>query len=168
MGLHSGWGCTRNLPDCKKGECRFSHREGDEVAHSEVLCARFLKQSREMGEIGCNYCHSVEQYCNCCHTKHATDLKIVRDPNSCAKCHMGPGCQSCHMPEGSHKVSIGMTMNSGGVPYPPQNGETGRAEMLKLCSGCHAPVFARREMERGALTPEGYAGEKARLLERFK
>jgi hypothetical protein len=103
-----------------------------------------------------------------------TDLKIVRDPNSCAKCHMGPDhpqwemwqtslhgtlnasagrevgpdCQSCHMPKGSHNVSVGMTMNSGGVPYPAKKAEPARAEMLQICSSCHAPAFARRELER--------------------
>ena len=174
MGLHSGWGCTRNLPDRKKGECRFCHQEGDETPRSDVQCARFLKQSPEMGEIGCNYCHSVEDACDSCHSKHMTDLKIVRDPNSCAKCHMGPDhpqwemwqtslhgtlnqskgrevgpdCQSCHMPKGTHNVSIGITMNSGGVPYPARKGEPARADMVQICSSCHAPSFARRELER--------------------
>jgi hydroxylamine dehydrogenase len=174
MGLHSGWGCTRNLPNRRGGECRFCHKEGEQTPRSEVQCARFLKQSREMGEIGCNYCHSVEESCDSCHSKHATDLKIVRDPNSCAKCHMGPDhpqwemwqtslhgtlnrsagrktgpdCQSCHMSKGSHDVSIGMTMNSGSLPYPPEKADAGRREMVQICSGCHAPSFARRELER--------------------
>jgi hydroxylamine dehydrogenase len=174
MGLHSGWGCTRGLPDRTKDECRFCHREGDDIPHSEVQCARFLKQSKEMGEVGCNYCHSVEESCDSCHSKHGTDLKIVRDPNSCAKCHMGPDhpqwemwqtslhgtlnasagravgpdCQSCHMPKGSHNVSIGMTMNSGGVPYDARKAAAGRAEMVGICSACHAPAFVRRELER--------------------
>jgi len=174
MGLHSGWGCTRNLPNRKPDECSFCHEKGDQAPRSEVQCARFLKQSTEMGQIGCNYCHSVENSCDACHSKHSTDLKIVRDPNSCAKCHMGPDhpqwemwqtslhgtlnqsagrvsgpdCQSCHMPKGSHNVSLGMTMNSGGVPYPAQKAEAGRAEMVRICSDCHAPGFARRELER--------------------
>ena len=175
MGLHAGWGCTRNLPDRKQGECRFCHREGDEDPHSEVQCARFLKQSREMAEIGCNYCHAVEESCDSCHSKHATDLKIVRDPNCCAKCHMGPDhpqwemwqtslhgtlnasagramgpdCQSCHMPKGGHNVSLGLTMNSGGVPFAAPKAQAGRAKMVEVCSGCHASAFARRELERG-------------------
>jgi hypothetical protein len=103
-----------------------------------------------------------------------TDLKIVRDPNSCAKCHMGPDhpqwemwqtsqhgtlnasvgpdagptCQACHMAGGSHDVSVGITMSSGGDPYPPQKAGPARAEMLKICSRCHAPEFARRELAR--------------------
>ena len=128
-----------------------------------------------MGEIGCNYCHSVEDACDSCHSKHMTDLKIVRDPNSCAKCHMGPDhpqwemwqtslhgtlnasagkkvgpdCQTCHMPKGTHDVSIGMTMSSGGVPYPAKKAEPARAEMVRICGSCHAPGFAKRELDRG-------------------
>ena len=90
MGLHSGWGCTRNLPDRDQKECAFCHEAGSSIPKSEVQCARFLKQSSTMGELGCNRCHSVERSCASCHTNHMTDLKIVRDPASCAKCHMGP------------------------------------------------------------------------------
>jgi hydroxylamine dehydrogenase len=173
MGLHSGWGCTRNLPKRNPDECRFCHRKGDEKPHSDVECARFLKQTPEMGEIGCNYCHSVENSCDSCHSKHSTDLKIVRDPKSCAKCHMGPDhpqwemwetslhgtlnlsagkstgpdCQTCHMTKG-HDVSTGITMSSGGVPYPAKKAEPARAEMIQICSKCHAPAFAKRELER--------------------
>jgi hydroxylamine dehydrogenase len=175
IGLQTGWGCTRNLPNQKPGSCRFCHEEGDEMPKADAHCARFLKQSSEMAEIGCNYCHSVGQSCDSCHSKHSTDLKIVRDPNSCAKCHMGPDhpqwemwqtslhgtlnqsmgrsvgpdCQNCHMPKGSHNVSGGITMTSGGIPYPPEKAGAARAEMVKICSDCHAPAFARKELERG-------------------
>ncbi len=175
MGLHSGWGCTRNLPNRDRQECRFCHEQGSEVPKSEVQCARFLKQSSEMGEIGCNYCHMVESSCAACHTSHNTDLKIVRDPAICAKCHMGPDhpqwemwqtslhgtlfatagretgpdCQACHMPKGSHNVSVGITMSSGGDPYPAEKGKARRDEMLQICANCHAPEFARKELARG-------------------
>jgi hypothetical protein len=175
MGLHSGWGCTRNLSNRNPAECRFCHEEGSTAPLSGVQCGRFLKQSSEMGEIGCNYCHSVESSCASCHTNHYTDLKIVRDPNSCAKCHMGPDhpqwemwqtslhgtlnatigiaggptCQTCHMPQGSHNVTFGITMSSGGSPYPAKQAEPARREMLGICSQCHAPEFARKELARG-------------------
>ncbi|MCM0081878.1 hypothetical protein L4X63_09775 [Geomonas sp. Red32] len=175
LGLHTGWGCTRNLPDRKKDECRFCHRQGDEAPSTLVQCARFLKQSSEMAHVGCNSCHMVEGSCDSCHSKHSTDLAIARDPASCAKCHMGPDhpqwemwqtsehgilnksagrklgpdCQSCHMPAGTHNVSSGITMNSGGVPYPAGQRAKARDEMVKICSGCHAPSFARRELEQG-------------------
>lgn len=175
MGLHSGWGCTRNLTGRDPGECRFCHEEGSATPLSGVQCARFLKQSSEMGEIGCNYCHNVESSCASCHTNHNTSLAIVRDPNSCAKCHMGPdhpqwemwqtslhgtltstapagtapSCQTCHMAGGSHDVSIGITMNSGGIPYPAAQAAPARQEMLRICSQCHAPEFARKDLVRG-------------------
>lgn len=175
MALHSGWGCTRNLADTNQTECRFCHDDGSSVPEGGVQCARFLKQSSEMREIGCNYCHSVENSCASCHTNHNTSLAIVRDPNSCAKCHMGPdhpqwemwqtslhgtlyssvgiatgpSCQSCHMPQGTHDVSKGITMSSGGVPYPPQKADPARKDMLQICNQCHAPEFGRKELVRG-------------------
>jgi len=175
MGLHSGWGCTRNLEGRNQRECTFCHDKDSAEPLSQVQCARFLKQSAEMGEVGCNYCHSVESSCASCHTNHNTDLKIVRDPASCAKCHMGPDhpqwemwqtslhgtlygtlgqatgptCQTCHMPEGTHDVSVGITMSSGGIAYPPEKGKPQREKMITICSQCHAPGFASRELARG-------------------
>lgn len=174
MALHSGWGCTRNLPDRDQRECRFCHEEGSLLPLSGVQCARFLKQSKEMGENGCNSCHRVESSCASCHSNHATDLKIVRDPASCAKCHMGPdhpqwemwqtslhgtlyasvggqsgpACQACHMTGGSHNVSAGITMSSGSSPYPPEKSGPERAAMLKVCSQCHAAGVVLREFAR--------------------
>jgi hypothetical protein len=175
MGLHSGWGCTRNLAGRDQRECTFCHDKDSAEPLSSVQCARFLKQSSEMGEVGCNYCHSVESSCASCHTNHNTDLKIVRDPASCAKCHMGPDhpqwemwqtslhgtlqgsvgagtaptCQRCHMPAGSHDVSIGITMSSGGVAYPADKARPNREAMIRVCGECHAPGFAGRELARG-------------------
>ena len=128
-----------------------------------------------MGELGCNRCHSVERSCASCHTNHMTDLKIVRDPASCAKCHMGPDhpqwemwqtsqhgtiygsmgpsagptCQTCHMPKGTHNVSLGITMSSGGAAYPEKRAKSARSEMIAVCSQCHAAAFAERELAGG-------------------
>lgn len=174
MGLHSGWGCTRNLPSRDQAECRFCHEEGSTLPRSNVQCARFLKQSAAMREIGCNRCHRVESSCASCHTGHLTDLKLVRDPNVCAKCHMGPDhpqwemwetsqhgtlfrsaggavgpdCQRCHMPRGSHDVSRGITATPGGDPFPEPLRQQRREEMLAICAECHAPGFARRDLQR--------------------
>lgn len=173
MGLHSGWGCTRNLPDRRQTECRFCHEEGSETPRSTVSCARFLKQSREMREIGCNGCHGVETSCSSCHTSHMTDLSIVRDPASCAKCHMGPDhpqwemwetslhgtlfrtvggkrapdCQRCHMRGGSHDVSRGITVTSGGTPLEESVAKRERDFMLGICIECHGSNFARISLE---------------------
>ena len=174
MALHSGWGCTRNLDNRDTRECAFCHEEGSSAPKSGVQCARFIKQSSEMGEIGCNRCHQVENSCASCHTAHMTDLRIVRDPNNCTTCHMGPDhpqaemwqssrhgtlfgalgdkvgptCQSCHMPDGNHDVSRGITMSSGMVAYPPAVAEKERATMETICSGCHAPAYVKRELSR--------------------
>jgi len=174
MGLHSGWGCTRNLANRDSRECAFCHDKDSSKILSTVHCARFLKQTSEMGEIGCNRCHQVESSCSSCHTAHGTDLKIVRNPNVCATCHMGPDhpqwemwqtsrhgilyessgmqngptCQSCHMPGGSHDVSKGITMSSGMAPYPAIQAKKAREEMISVCSSCHAAGTARRELDR--------------------
>lgn len=175
MGLHSGWGCTRNLDKRDQRECRFCHEEGSSIPRSDIQCARFLKQSSAMGEIGCNRCHQVENSCASCHANHSTDLRLVRDPASCAPCHMGPDhpqwemwqtsrhgvifntlgksmgpdCQTCHMPKGSHNVSRGLTVNSGSIPFPAAAAAQGRAAMVSICSTCHAPGFASRELALG-------------------
>ncbi len=172
MGLHSGWGCTRNLPDRPKSECRFCHEEGSAVPISEVECSRFLKQTPEMGALGCNRCHEVESSCATCHSSHATDLRIARDPAICSKCHMGPDhpqwemwqtsqhgilfnsarpemgvtCQDCHMPAGSHNVSSGLTMTPATKPYPAEAQIEGRAQMIELCSRCHSSKFAEQDL----------------------
>ncbi|PLX95364.1 MAG: hypothetical protein C0621_03810 [Desulfuromonas sp.] len=175
MSLHAGWGCTRNQPDRDVSGCRFCHEEGSTLPKSKVQCARFLTQSPEMRELGCNRCHQVEDNCGSCHSNHMTDLAIVRSPQSCAPCHMGPDhaqwemwqtsqhgglyasmggeyapdCQRCHMPQGSHNVSKGLTSPPSMIPYPVEKRTQAREEMLVLCAECHAKEFARRELAQG-------------------
>lgn len=174
MGLHTGWGCTRNLPDRRETECRFCHERGSEAPLSTASCPRFLKQSESMREMGCNGCHRVENSCASCHTNHMTDLSIVRDPASCARCHMGPDhpqwemwqtsqhgtlygrlgekrapdCRGCHMPGKSHDVSRGITTSSAGIPLPAETAKREREFMIGICTGCHSPSFSRRSLER--------------------
>jgi len=175
MGLHSGWGCTRNLTGRDQRECAFCHDQGSSKPLSTVACARFLTQSSAVGALGCNRCHQVESSCASCHGNHLTDLAAVRDPNVCATCHMGPDhaqwemwqtsrhgtlyaslgadagptCQSCHMPTGSHDVSVGLTMTPGGALYPQEEQEARRAAMLERCTPCHGRNFAARELTQG-------------------
>jgi mono/diheme cytochrome c family protein len=174
MALHTGWGCLRNQPGRDLKTCRFCHESGSDVPTSGVACARFLKQSPAMREIGCNACHQIESSCAACHTDHSTDLGIVRNPNVCATCHMGPDhpqwemwqtskhgtlftseggqaaptCQTCHMPKGTHNVSGGLTLTATGDPLPEGVRAAGRAEMIRRCSACHGPSFAKRELDR--------------------
>lgn len=172
MGLHTGWGCTRNLKSRDTRECRFCHEEGSTQPKTTVQCARFLTQTSEIGALGCNRCHQVENSCASCHTNHITDLATVRAPASCATCHMGPDhpqwemwqtsrhgvlyeslggeagptCQRCHMPEGSHDVSFGITMSPAMVQTAGKVHDLRRQEMLGICVQCHAKNFAEREL----------------------
>lgn len=171
LGLHSGWGCTRNLPAKDRGDCSFCHESGSDRPLSSVHCARYLKQSPAMREIGCNRCHRVEASCAACHGGHATDLASVRSPRVCARCHMGPDhpqwemwqtsahgslavttpdggptCQTCHMPGGSHDVSAGISNSVGLQPLP--DAAARRAAMLGICATCHARDRAERDLNR--------------------
>jgi hypothetical protein len=174
MGLHSGWGCTRALPGRPRDECAFCHREGDAAPKSGSQCALFLKQTPEVAEGGCNACHRIESSCATCHSSHATDLAVARDPRICARCHMGPdhpqweawetsmhgamrsaagerlgpSCQACHMAAGSHDVSRGIATTFAGTPLPAPEAARRRDEMVAVCARCHAPAFARRELTR--------------------
>jgi hypothetical protein len=174
MGLHSGWGCTRNLKNRDPRECRFCHEEGSTRPITTVQCARFLTQTSEMGALGCNRCHQVENSCASCHTNHFTDLAAVRSPETCATCHMGPdhpqwemwqtsrhgvlfealgetagpSCQRCHMPGGSHDVSLGITITPALIPVSGHRTER-RQEMVEICMQCHAQSFAERELQSG-------------------
>lgn len=175
MGLHSGWGCTRNLKDRDPRECRFCHEEGSTRPKTTVQCARFLTQSAEMRSLGCNRCHQIESSCASCHTNHMTDLASVRRPDVCATCHMGPDhpqwemwqtsrhgvlfaalgetagptCQTCHMANGSHDVSAGITMTPAMEPFSADTRDRNRAGMLSICRQCHSAAFATRELSAG-------------------
>lgn len=194
MGLHSGWGCTRAMPRRDPRECRFCHEEGSTRPRSTVHCARFLAQSSEMGEIGCNRCHQVENSCASCHTSHLTDLAIVRRPEICATCHMGPdhpqwemwqtsrhgvlhaaageaagpSCQSCHMPAGSHNVSAGITMTSGMDLLPAEERGRQREAMLAICGRCHTRGNSARELARADAVREQSAALVSRAAETIR
>ena len=103
-----------------------------------------------------------------------TNLDAVRDPASCATCHMGPDhpqwemwqtsrhgvlygslgeaagptCQRCHMPQGSHDVSFGITMTPA-MAQVSTGRDKRREEMVGLCTQCHGKSFAERELSSG-------------------
>ncbi len=168
MGLHSGWGCTRNQPDRDQTDCSFCHIKGSSIPLSTVQCARFLEQTPEVGELGCNRCHQVERSCASCHTNHSTELAIVQEPDVCATCHMGPdhpqweawrtskhgtlysqglgpSCQDCHFVQG-HDVSAGIAYPSSGIVYPDEVVQKKRETMLEACQKCHSRTFAEDEL----------------------
>ncbi len=51
---------------------------------------RFLAQYEEMKEGACAACHSVENKCDSCHTRHRFSPEEAREPAACSTCHMGP------------------------------------------------------------------------------
>jgi hypothetical protein len=161
-------------PEIKAG-CVNCHGESMGAATVETECARFLKQSPAMQRQGCTSCHRVETQCDSCHTPHDTDLKVVRDPAVCAPCHMGPDhaqwemwqtskhgilfelkgpnvapdCAACHMPQGTHNVSRGITMGLAGQAYPEEKRTSERKNMLDICTRCHTPGFSKRSLDDG-------------------
>lgn len=193
VALHTGGGCTRALPGRNQAECRGCHVEGSTEPVASVQCARALRQSPEMVANGCVRCHRVETACDACHTSHATDLALARDPGTCARCHMGPDhpqweiwttsqhgtlaamgspagptCQRCHMDGGSHDVSRGVTRTPAGGALPQAVATERRAHMLTVCDDCHGASFARRELQRDdAIAEQALAltGEAKRIVE---
>lgn len=177
IGFRTGRACTRNLkktPEIVAG-CSNCHEVASQLPRQEAECSMFLAQSPEMQRQGCLSCHSVEIRCDACHTAHDTDLSIVRDPAVCATCHMGPDhpqyemwmtsrhgimyaqkgrqyspdCKTCHLSEGNHNVSIGITMGVGGQEYPADVREAQRDKMLKVCKQCHTRAFSSRNLADG-------------------
>ncbi len=177
VSFRSGRACTRNMRktiEITEG-CNDCHEKGSALPRHDIECARFLAQSPAMQRQGCLSCHKIENRCDACHTPHDTDLKIVRDPAVCGTCHMGPDhpqyemwktsrhgvmfeqkgrdyapdCTVCHMPEGTHNVSGGVTMGIIGQKYPENVRTSEREKMLKVCSKCHARSFAEVNLQDG-------------------
>lgn len=178
IGFRAGRACTRNLrpiTDEIKNSCSNCHEKGSALPLQNAECARFLAQTPEMQRQGCLACHKIEVRCDSCHTPHDTDLKIVRNPAICGTCHMGPdhpqyemwesskhgilynqkgpeyapACAACHMPEGEHNVSTGISMGLFGQKYNEDVQKAERDKMLIICSQCHARSFAARNLEDG-------------------
>ncbi len=128
----------------------------------------FLAQSPEMQRASCTACHKVETGCDTCHGKHGTDLGLARSAETCGVCHMGPDhaqyemwrssvhgvvyremgekygptCVTCHMQGGTHNVSRGIATGK-----PSDIRKAQRRIMVEICSGCHTPALARRNLE---------------------
>ena len=174
IALHAGTACTRNRahPRSPGGQCLRCHEEGSTELKVRIECARFLAQTPEMRRQGCLSCHRIERQCDACHGAHTTDLTVARNPEQCGHCHMGPdhhqyemwassphgiryraggeaagpSCATCHMVGASHDVSRGITMGLFGQPYPEKRRARERARMVAVCTRCHAPGFAARNL----------------------
>ena len=173
IGLKTGRGCTRNITsfDEREKTCILCHDPGSTRPKVATECAMFLAQSPEMQRQGCDSCHRIEVRCDTCHTKHGTDRGLARMPEICGTCHIGPdhaqfemwetsphgvlyrksgeaagpSCTTCHMKDGSHDVSRGI---STGLPDAAalQKGQE-REFMLDICASCHSRSLARRNLD---------------------
>ena len=126
--------------------------------------------------------------CNSCHGAHRFSSEDARRPEACGGCHRGPDhphieayeaskhgviyaasgdiaqaptCATCHMPNGTHDVSGGITIGRAGhgailegeeAPVPMKTITAERAaeereRMLERCAKCHTPRTARRALE---------------------
>ena len=174
VGFRAGQACTRNRPGREAGqaECGTCHAADSGLPREKAECARFLAQSPEMRRQGCNACHGVENRCDTCHTAHDTNLETARNPSICATCHMGPDhaqyemwqtskhgilyelygpgyapdCLTCHMPEGTHNVSTGVSMGLAGQPYPEEVRKWERGRMVSVCRPCHTKSFSEQSL----------------------
>jgi hypothetical protein len=146
--------------------------------------------------------------CNSCHGAHLFSAAAARRPEACGFCHRGPDhphieaweaskhgiaysathderqaptCATCHMPNGTHDVSGGITIGragsgaviEGAVPPIPMRildankAREERARMVERCANCHAPRVARRALEDAdAIKREAdrLVGEAARIV----
>lgn len=129
----------------------------------------YLAIPQEIRAAFCERCHSVQKRCNSCHTSHKFSLKEARDPGACGSCHLGPDhphkemyesslhgiiyqltqnpnraprCVTCHMSNGNHNSSFGISRGPAGtrsevvnlkeVPISKEEQEKRREEMLGL------------------------------------
>jgi hypothetical protein len=59
---------------------------------------------------------------------------------------VGPTCQRCHMPAGSHNISFGITMSPAMTQPSGKDFEVRRQEMIGICLECHSKSFSEREL----------------------
>jgi hydroxylamine dehydrogenase len=127
--------------------------------------------------------------CASCHGGHRFASADARKPEACGLCHRGPDhphieaweasphgvawrasggderqaptCSTCHMPGGSHDVSVGVGLGAVGsgavlegdpLPIPMKvvskgQVEQAREQMLTTCQRCHTPRVARKALE---------------------
>jgi len=144
-----------------------------------LACHNMAGDDKETGEIG---------RCNDCHGAHRYSSEQARAPETCGVCHRGPDhphieafeaskhgvawaatrdekqaptCVTCHMPDGEHEVSGGITIGRSGsgavveggespIPMHRMSAEQIREErqvMLDRCQKCHTPRTARRALD---------------------
>jgi hypothetical protein len=124
--------------------------------------------------------------CASCHTSHSFAKEDAKDPAMCARCHSGPdhpqweawtndkhgvlwrryptsgisaACADCHLPEGNHDDSIGITaavVLPAGQPKPTlvstmsaREHAVARDAMVAVCVRCHGARISRDTLRAG-------------------
>lgn len=136
--------------------------------------------------------------CDSCHTRHSFSKAEAQDPRACQTCHMGfdhpqwemwstskhgtiwaiegntgraPVCQTCHMPEGSHKVKTAWGFLALRLPEQDAEWMANRATILQALGvldwqGNPTPrldVVKAGDVAR--LTAEEFAAERQRMVD---
>jgi hypothetical protein len=142
--------------------CGKCHKE-ELLAHQSGGHSYIKEPASFAGE--CMSCHRVISSCDSCHTRHSTEPDIPLKAEVCTSCHGvevpfynifrssahgavyaargEPGCTSCHMNEGTHNVSIGLSSGE-----PADRFTKARGKMVEVCASCHTNSFASNALER--------------------
>ncbi len=163
------------------------HAGKDALANARLLAQ--IPAMQRQGCMGCHDLGGARGgRCNSCHGAHRWSTEEARRPESCGLCHRGPDhphveaweaskhgvafaatgderqaptCVTCHMPQGSHEVSGGITIGRAGsgavltgerAPIPMRTISKERAAeerevMVGRCAQCHTRRMARRALE---------------------
>ena len=100
---------------------------------------------REVAE-GCSMCHTSQNTCNSCHTRHEFSAAEARRPEACSTCHMEYDGQYSH--NLVRKVRWGfnpMQSIADNLKHPWF--EQRKEAWLTTCAQCHSPSFARAYFE---------------------
>jgi hypothetical protein len=136
--------------------------------------------------------------CDSCHTRHTFSKEEARDPRACQTCHMGfdhpqwemwstskhgtiwqiegdtgraPTCQTCHMPEGSHRVKTAWGFLALRLPEPDAAWMANRATILQALGvlDWQGNPTARLDVVKAGdvarLSAEEFAAERQRMLD---
>ena len=167
-----------------------AHNQASPHALANARLLAQIPAMQRVGCMGCHDMGGGEEgSCGGCHGGHRSSAADARLPEACGTCHMGPdhphieaweasphgvayrasggderqapSCVGCHMPRGTHDVSLGLTIGKAGsgavlegedMPIPMhtitrEEAREERARMLERCTRCHTPRVAREALE---------------------
>lgn len=167
-----------------------NHNQASQNALMNARLMAQIPAMRRIGCMGCHDMGGGEEgSCGGCHGGHRQSSADARRPEACGTCHMGPdhphieaweasphgiafrasgdderqapSCVGCHMPRGTHDVSIGITLGASGSgavfegeesPIPMHRISRERAAiereaMLERCTRCHTRRLSQQALE---------------------